>query len=215
MMSIRILTLVNRFYEIRQTPRFSGSPKHPGEPRNPPISPHRRAQKNTPKPDRKIHLLKGPRHPENPQKPGKGHRIWNSGVPGGSPGGVQKPPRSPAGSAILPPEGGPRGGPRTPGGPPGPKIGHFGGPRGGPRGARNPGFSGNFREIPGPPRGGPGKSGDFRGFRGILGIPKSRPRIFLGVYTIITSAYILYFRQIYILCLFICAVHHGICFYCK
>ena len=74
----------NRFIYSPDPPGFSGSPTPPGEPRNPPISPHRRAQKNTPKPDRKIHLLKGPRHPENPQKPGKGHRIWNSGVPGGS-----------------------------------------------------------------------------------------------------------------------------------
>ena len=54
-------------------------PETPRDPRTHPRTAHThahrahfRAQKNTPKPDRKIHLLKGPRHPEKHPKTGQG-----------------------------------------------------------------------------------------------------------------------------------------------
>ena len=92
---LRILTF-NVFPRIRPDPENSPPPRgspdpgiSPKFPENPPFSPHPGGAKNTPKPDRKIHLLKGPRHPGKPPKSGQGLQKFppRGGSPGGVPGG--------------------------------------------------------------------------------------------------------------------------------
>ena len=133
----------------------------------------RRAQKNTPKPDRKIHLLKGPRHPEKPPKSGQGLQVLGPDL-GGSRGGPRGGPRPPKMAIlglllvrVLPSQEG------LPGGPGGAR-----GPRGVP-GARNPGFPGGARGGPKsrisrkfpeiPPGNSPGPPGAPPDFPGNLG----------------------------------------------
>ena len=73
----------------RAAPRTHSRTAH--TPAHTPARAHFPAQKNTPKPDRKIHLLKGPRHPEKHPKTGQGlqnlarAQIWPPGTPPGTP----------------------------------------------------------------------------------------------------------------------------------
>ena len=146
---------------------------HRNPPEIPPENPPRRAQKNTPKPDRKIHLLKGPRHPEKPPKSGQGLQVLGPDL-GGSRGGPRGGPRPPKMAIlglllvrVLPSQEG------LPGGPGGAR-----GPRGVP-GARNPGFPGGARGGPKsrisrkfpeiPPGNSPGPPGAPPDFPGNLG----------------------------------------------
>ncbi len=146
------------------TPKNSRDPAHNPEtprdtahtPRTHARTPNFPAQKNTPKPDRKIHLLKGPQHPEKPRKSGQGLQTRAPGPPGPPP----KPPFwDPPKTQFLAPSPGstPQKGPFWD-----PGLGYHGGAPGGPRGAPGPRNWGFLGGVPGGPkirdfRGGPGK----------------------------------------------------------
>ena len=167
MFVISILTL-KMYRSMREMPhqesRIPATPGIPPEFRENHTAPR---GKNTPKPDRKIHLLKGPRHPENPPKSGQGLPI----PPPGNPDPPQICPRFapyPQDRAEIPgfpPKSPPKSGISGP--QKGPFWALFGPPRKPP----------NFPEFP---RNFPGISPEFPPeFPGSPGIPKSTPRIFL------------------------------------